>query len=72
MADKDGVEIAIDLDDEHRKLLEMYAKNIDATVEEAARFLIAEGIVKAYADYYGPNTAPHRKAAEDLGVKIDV
>ena len=72
MAGNDDIKIAIELDDHHQKLLELYAANLEITVENAGRFLISQGIVQAYGKHYGIGSDEHRQAAADLGVDIEV
>ena len=72
MADDDDVEITLDLPNHAMTILEAYAKEIGLSVSDAAARLIAEGIVQAFADHFGSDSDEHKKAAADLGIRIDV
>ena len=72
MADDDDRTVTLDLPNHAMVILEAYAKEIGLSVSDAANRLIAEGIVQAFSDHFGADSAEHKKAAADLGVDIEV
>ena len=72
MADDDDCTVTLDLPNHAMVILEAYAKGVGLSIDDAAARLIAEGIVQAFADHFGSDSDEHKKAAADLGIRIDV